>query len=114
MANLFDPPPIYDLPLVKGQDVVVDFKNKVPGSDPAEYVDYDDGVTVTMVIDTDPPTTAVATISGYHAVCRIESTDSDTIVKGLEWRCVVSIPGTPSTERVPVEGRTIRTNLRPR
>lgn len=110
MANLFDPPPIYDLPLVKGQDLVIDFKNKVPGSNPAEYVDYADGVTVKLVIDADTDTVADATISGYHAVCRIESDVSDLLPRGLLWRCIISLPGTPTTERVPVNGRTIRSD----
>jgi hypothetical protein len=110
MANLFDPPPIYNLPLVKGQDLVVDFKNKTPGSDPAVYVDYDAGVTVSLVIDTDPLTTAVATITGFHAVARVESAISDVIAKGKLWRCIVSLPGSPTTERVPVNGVTTRSD----
>lgn len=110
MPNLFNPPPIYDLPLVKGQDLVIDFKNKVPGSNPAEYVDYADGVTVKLVIDADTDTTAQAEIDGFHAVCRIESDVSDQLTKGLLWRCVISLPGTPTTERVPVNGRTIRSD----
>jgi hypothetical protein len=108
MANLFDPPPIYNLPLVKGQDLVIDFKNKTPGSDPSAYINFDAGVSVTLVIDTDPVTTAVAVITGYHAVCRVESTVSDEIAKGKLWRCIVSLPGSPTTERVPVNGVTIR------
>ena len=108
MANLFDPPPVYDLPLVKGQDLVIDFKNKTPGSSPAVYIDYDPGVTVSLVIDTDPVTTAAAVITDHHAVCRVESTVSDAIAKNLLWRCVVSIPGSPTTERVPANGRTQR------
>lgn len=108
MTNLFDPPPIYTLPLVKGQDLVIDFKNKQPGSDPAVYIDYDVGVTVTLTIDTDTPTVAAAVITGHHAVCRVESTASDAIPKGKLWRCVVSLPGSPSTERVPVNGKTER------
>lgn len=110
MATLFDPPPVYDLPLVKGQDLVVDFKNKTPGSDPPVYINYDAGVTVTLIIESDPVTTAPAAITDHHAVCRIESEVSDALAKGLLWRCVVSIPGTPTTERVPVNGRTIRSD----
>lgn len=108
MTNLFDPPPLYDLPLVKGQDLVVDFKNKQPGSSPAVYIDYGVGVTVSLVIDTDTVTTAPAVITGHHAVCRIESAASDAIPKGKLWRCVISLPGSPSTERVPVNGITQR------
>lgn len=108
MANLFNPPPLYDLPLVKGQDLVIDFKNKVPGSSPTEYLDYGVGVTVTLVIDSTPPTTATAVITDHHAVCRVESTASDPLAKGLLWRCVLSLPGSPTTERVPVNGVTAR------
>lgn len=108
MTNLYDPPPIYSLPLVKGQDLVVDFKRKVPGSDPAQYVNYDPGVTVSLIIDSDPVTIAAATITTYHAVCRIESTASDALASNLKWRCVVSFPGSPSTERVPANGVTKR------
>lgn len=110
MANLFDPPPIYDLPLVKGQDLVIDFKNKTPGSEPAEFIDYADDVTVTLVIEASPVIEAEAAIDGHHAVCRVESTESDPLAKGLLWRCVVSLPGSPTTERVPVNGRTIRSD----
>lgn len=108
MANLFDPPPTYDLPLVKGQDLIVDFKNRVPDTNPAEYEDYADGVTVTLIIDTDPVTQAEAVIDGIHAVCRIESTTCDTIKRGLLWRCRITIPGTPTTDLVGVNGVTVR------
>lgn len=110
MTNLFEPPDIYNLPLVKGQDLVIDFKNKTPGSDPSEYVDYAGGVTVTLVIDSTPATTAAAVITGHHAVCRVESAVSDALAKSLLWRCVVSLPGSPTTERVPVNGVTIRSD----
>lgn len=110
VPNLFPAPPKYSLPLVKGQDLVIDFKNKAPGSDPAVYVDYDVGVTVSLVIDAPSPVTANAVITGHHAVCRVESTVSDALAKGLLWRCIVSIPGSPSTERVPVNGATIRSD----
>jgi hypothetical protein len=106
--NLFDPPPKYTLPLVKGQDLVVDFKNKVPGSNPAEYEDYADGTAVSLVIETDPVTTVVAAMDGFHAVARVESTASDGIAAGKLWRCVVSLPGTPTTERVGANGKTKR------
>lgn len=112
-TNLFPTPPIYNLPLVKGQDLVIDFKNKTPGSDPAEYVDYAGGVTVTLIIETDPVTTAVGVITDFHAVVRVESTVSDAIAKGKLWRCVVSLPGSPTTERVPVNGVTIRSDGKP-
>ena len=113
MANLFDPPPIFDLPLVKGQDLIIDFKNKTPGSNPPVFIDYDDGVTVSVTIDTNPPTEAEAEITGHHAVCRLESTVTDDIPKGVLWRCTVSIPGSPVADRVPTNGVTARYDGRP-
>lgn len=110
MANLFDPPPIYDLPLVKGQDLVVDFKNRVPDSNPAEYEEYADGVAVALIIDTETPTTATGVIDGIHAVCRVESTVCDGIRKGVPWRCRVSLPGEPTLDLVAINGLTIRSD----
>lgn len=108
MPNLFDPPPIYDLPLVKGQDLIVDFKNRVPDSNPAEYVEYDAGVSVSLIIDTDPPTEAVGVVDGIHAVCRLESTATDQIKAGLLWRARITLPGDPTTDLIAINGRTIR------
>lgn len=110
MANLFPPPKVFDLPLVKGQDVVVDFKNKVPDSSPVTYTDYGVGVTVKLIIDVpeDDPIIATAVIATHHATCRIESDVSDDLKKGYTWRCVVSFPGAPTTERVPCNGVTVR------
>lgn len=110
MANLFEPPPIYDLPLVKGQDLVVDFKNRVPDSNPAEYDEYADGVSVELIIDTEPPTVATGTIDGIHAVCRLESTVCDGIKKGIPWRCRVTLPDTPPLDLVAINGVTIRSD----
>lgn len=108
MATLFEIPPIFDLPLSKGKDLVVDFTQKVDGVLTA----YAPGVTVTLVIDTDTPVTATAVITTHHAVCRIESAVADTIPKGKLWRVVVSYPDDPTTEDVPMNGRTIRADGR--
>lgn len=108
--NLFDPPQKYNLPLVKGQDLIVDFKNRVPGSDPAEYVEYDEGVVVTLIIDTSPPTEAVGVVDGIHAVCRVESTVADDIRAGLLWRCRITLPDDPTTDLVAINGRTTRSD----
>lgn len=105
MTNLFDPPAVYTLPLVKGQDLVVDFQKVDDDGNP---VDYTSDESVTLVIDTDPATTADAVINGNHATCRVESTVTDAIVKSFAWRCVVSTAGSPSTEAVPCNGKTKR------
>ena len=105
MANLFPPPAAYALPLTLGQDVVVDFQQRVGGV----YTPYADGVVVALVIDTTPVTEAEAEITGYHAVCHIESTAADPIKKGVLWRCRVSIPdGERTLDLVPVNGMTVR------
>ena len=108
MATLFEIPAVFDLPLSKGKDLVVDFIQKIDGV----LTDYAAGMTVTLVIETDTPITATAVIDTYHAVCRIESTVADTIPKGKYWRVVVSYPTTPTTEDVPMNGKTIRADGR--
>lgn len=108
MPALFTPPPVFGLPLSKGGDLVVDFMNKVPGSNPAAYTDYPEGVAVMLMIDTDTPIQAAATISTYHAVVRVESAVADTIRPGKLWRCIYQLPGDPTTEIIAVNGRTER------
>lgn len=105
---LFDPPPVHGLPLSKGGDLIVDFKNKVPGSNPATYQDYPDGVSILLVIDTDTPITATATISTHHAVARVESEVADAIPAGRLWRCIYRVAGSPTTDIPVVNGKTER------
>jgi hypothetical protein len=105
--NLFDPPPKYNLPLVKGQDLSVDFRNN-PSGDLTTFVDYDAGVTVTLTIDTDTPIVEPATIDTHHAYVKVESTVVDAIKTGVPWRVVVSTPTTPTTETVGANGKTKR------
>lgn len=107
IPNLFDPPPKYVLPLSKGGDLSVDFRNN-PSGDGATFVDYDAGVTVTLYIETDAPISQAATVSTYHATVKIESTVADTIPTGKQWRLVVSTPTTPTTETVAANGKTKR------
>lgn len=104
MANLYAIPQKYSLPLTKGQDLVIDFKQKIDD----EYVDYDNDVTVSLVIDTSTPIVANAVIDGYHAVCRVESTAADAVPAGVLWRLVFSTAGSPSTERVVINGKVVR------
>jgi hypothetical protein len=105
--NLFDPPPKYFLPLSKGGDLSVDFRNN-PSNDDATFVDYDSGVTVTLVIDTDPVISAPATITTYHAYVKVESTVADAIAANVSWRLIVSTPTSPTTETVAANGKTKR------
>lgn len=107
MANLFDPPPTYDLPLSKGGDLSVDFQNN-PSGDNTTFVDYGSGVTVTLLIDTNPQLTAAATVSGHHATVKVESTVADEIAPRTPWRLIVSSPTSPTTETVAAYGKVKR------
>jgi hypothetical protein len=79
MTNLFEPPPVYELPLSKGGDLSVDFLNN-PSGDGSTFVDYGVGVTVTLIIDTEPAITKLAAVSTFHAAVKIESTVTDGTV----------------------------------
>lgn len=107
MTNLFDPPPKYDLPLSKGGDLSVDFRNN-PSGDEVTFVDYGFGVTVTLIIDTAPVTEAPATVSTSHAAVKIESAVTDLIKATTPWRLIVSSPTSPTTETVAAYGRVKR------
>jgi hypothetical protein len=107
MTTLFTPPPVFDLPLSKGGDLSVDFLNN-PSGDEVTFVDYGAGVTVTLVIDTTPPTTAVAAVSTFHAAVAIQSTVTDLIASRTPWRLIVSSPTTPTTETVAANGKVKR------
>lgn len=112
MTNLFDPPQVYDLPLSKGKDLVVDFQQRQNG----QLTPYGQGVTVSLVIDMDPaPIVANAVIDTYHAIVTIQSEVADTVPKGKLWRCRVSVPasGLETNDLVPVNGRTIRYDGKP-
>lgn len=111
---LIKTPPIYSLPFSKGGDLVVAFRNKVPGSNPAVYQDYPDGVAVRLVIDTDTPITATATIEGEYATVRVESEVADTVVAKKFWRCIYQAPGSPTTEIVVTNGLTDRYDGKPK
>jgi hypothetical protein len=107
MTTLFTPPPVFDLPLSKGGDLSVDFLNN-PSGDGTTFVDYGAGVTVTLVIDTEPVTTAPAVVSTYHAAVKLESTVTDAILPRTPWRLIVSSPTTPTTETVAANGKVKR------
>jgi hypothetical protein len=107
MANLFDPPPVYTLPLSLGGDLSVDFQNN-PSGDNQTFVDYGVGVTVTLVIDTDPALEVDADVTDYHAVVKVESEVTDLIDTDTKWRLIVASPTTPTTETVAARGKVKR------
>jgi hypothetical protein len=105
VEELFTRPPRGIIPLSKGGDLVIDFMQKIDN----DYVDYQPGVAVTLIVDTVTiDLTATATINGYHAVCRLESTEMDLITNTAIWRCVVSYPTIPTTEIVAMNGTIVR------
>ncbi|MFC9436915.1 hypothetical protein [Nocardia sp. NPDC057030] len=103
---LFDPPQIHSLPVSWHGDCVVDFQQYDP-DDAAQIppvwtpLEYEDGVTAFLDVKTDPPQRFTATITGYHAVVRIESEVADTLRDGWCWVFIKRYPGTPTTE-VPI------------
>lgn len=103
-ADVFPRPQIRTLPISKGGDIVIDFIGSVGGV----ITNYPAGVIVSLQIDTATPIVALAAISAFHAVCRVEFPVSDPIQEGIPWRCVVSYPGSPTTEIVAVNGVTAR------
>jgi hypothetical protein len=103
MANLFDPPPKYAMPLSAGGDMVVDFRNN-PTGDGTTFVAYEAGVTLTLYVDTDTPTEVDADITDEHAVVRIESDVADLIPTGTKWRLILATDDTPTTETVVAYG----------
>lgn len=110
VSYIYDPPPTAQLPLSLGRDVILTFRNKVPGSNPASYVDYPDGVSVKLVIGKgDSEILGVATISGSDATCRIESDLVDGVRTGALWRVVVSrANGLLVDDEVPLNGKVVR------
>lgn len=92
MTYLFPPPLVRTLPVSLGGDIIVDFKNRVPGSDPVEYVNYPNDLTIDLVVgEGSSKIIAPAVISTFHAVCRIESTVADTLKDGTPWACIVHV-----------------------
>lgn len=110
--NLIPPPPTAILPLSLGRDVILTFRNTVPDVVPVEYVDFPAGVDVKLVIGKgSSEITSTTTITGHEAVCRIQSTEADTVKAGALWRVVVSVSngsGVPITDEVPLNGKVVR------
>jgi len=103
--EIFARPPRGTIPLSKGGDLVVDFQQRIDGI----HTDYASGVYVKLIIDvTHDEIDALATISGFHAVCKVESEIADSVNPGVAWRCVVSYPTVPRTEIVAMNGTIAR------
>lgn len=114
MTNLFSPPPTSVLPLSLGRDVILTFRNKVPGSDPAVYTDFPPNVSVRLEIGKgSSKISSSGTVSGSSATCRIESSVADTVKPGALWRVVVSLgngSGNPTSDEVPLNGKVVRSD----
>ena len=121
MANLFNPPPMFTLPLSKGRDLHCTFVYKPlvtdEGGDPVldedgnrQYVeaDYPDGATVTLTIDADEPVEGAATITGSRAIVHIDSDLVDPIGKGKLWRTTLTYED--GLDIVMVNGQTGRSD----
>ncbi|CQD03842.1 hypothetical protein BN000_00663 [Mycobacterium europaeum] len=111
MALLFTPgAQVYDLPIIIGEDLVVDFQNQDANGNP---VDYAPGVALRLDIYlwAEGIMSAQAQISTNHAVCFLPHSRTDQIAQGVYWRCVLTVPGglgTPaSVDIVPVNGAVV-------
>lgn len=128
---LFDPPPVFDLPLSKGGDLHVtlvyepivldDNGNPVPAVDDngnpildsegnPQYqhaeADWPDGSTVKLVIDSDTPTVVTATIEGSLATVDLDYVAADQIKPRLLWRAVLT--HSTGLDEVLANGTTVR------
>lgn len=106
---IVDPPDVHDLPVSWHADSVFDFENNDP--DDAALIppvwtpiDYEDGVSLFLDVNTKPPQRFEADIVGAHAVVRIESEIADTLKDNTLWVLLQSHPGAPSTEMPVVNG----------
>lgn len=118
MTDLFPPPPVFTLPVVKGQDLRCDFVYKplvvddeglpvlADGQPQYAMADYPEGATVTLTIDTDPPTVLEATITGAHAIPVLDYLEADQLASKLLWRCVLTT--TDGIDTVLAHGTTQR------
>jgi hypothetical protein len=103
MGYLFPPTPALTLPVSLGEDIKLTFKNRVPGSDPATYTDYPAGISIKLVVGKGSSAiVAPATITGFIAICKIESERADKIADGAVWRCIVS--DDLGNDTVPING----------
>lgn len=111
MANLFDPPPTFTLPLSKGGDLYCQFVYKplvvdgdgdpvldINGGKQFAEADYPAGATVNLTIDaaSDGSTAAIAipaVISGSRATVSEDHLVVDDVPKNTFWRVVITYTG---------------------
>lgn len=112
MTLLFNVPQTYDIPMSLGGDFIVTFKNKTPGSDPAEYIDFPNNVSIKMIIGKGDTATQInGVITGPNAVFRLESEVADTIRAGVSWRLIYSILGDTLTDDIVImNGKVVRSD----
>jgi hypothetical protein len=107
---LFPKKPKADLPVQLSGDIIVTFRNKVPGSDPAEYIDWPVDTTVQLVVGKGvSQVIADADITGSYAKCRIESEIADGFKDGTTWACRVTVAGVVTDDNtVALNGKLVR------
>ena len=119
MTALFTSPPVFDLPLTKGDDLSVRFVYKAPVLDndgqpvlvngKRQYViaDYPEGATVALEVDLRPtPLVCDAGVEGHDAVIHESYSVVDNIPKGVAWR--VKITFADGLTKVAAYGKTVR------
>lgn len=114
---LYGVPPKAILPLVKGEDVEVDFVYKpmvldedgdpvlVDGEPVYEEGDFPAGSVLKLVIE--PSVSGTAEIDGSRAKVNIDHTAVDRIRPGSLWRLVLTVDG---LDRVLLNGKTTRSD----
>lgn len=122
MANLFDPPQVFTLPLTKGRDLHCTFVYKPlvvdEDGEPVldedgnpQYVatDYPEGATVRLIIEAgDEDVTGTATVVGPRAIVHIDHLLVDPVLKGKLWRTVVTYAD--GLDNVMCNGQTARSD----
>ncbi|MGB5794448.1 MAG: hypothetical protein WBH51_01500 [Mycolicibacter algericus] len=119
MATLFKSPPVFDLPLTRGDDLSVRFTYKEPvldvdgdpvvigGKKQYQIADYPAGAKVTLELDTRGEKKIFnAVISGPYATIHEAFTLMDTIPAGVPWRAKIIYVG--GLTKVAAEGETTR------
>ena len=121
MTKLFDAPPIFELPVSKGDDLYFTFVYKplvvdgngdpiLDGNGNKQYVidDYPAGATVALTIDTDTPIVVDATISDSEATLWEQSEVADTITTGKLWRVIITF--SDGRDKVLCNGTALRSD----
>lgn len=117
---LYNSAPVYDLPLVKGDDLALRFvycelhvdDDGEPildskGRAQFEIADYPEGVTVQLEIDTRPdPLVVEAEIDGHDAMIHVPAAVADAIPARIDYRVKAIL--SPDLTKVGTHGKTVR------